>query len=209
MDNRHEDPRPIPTLFPLRASGPNRRHLSSRSHALGTNHSVGHGNGYLRVRAMVSLPNLRAPMRSFPQRPSDGSPLFDNRLLRDGWVQESQGTWHDYKTADPPETWSRQQPGGPLQLVRRVRGHFRLRGGVNRTYDETFSVRGHDRTTELPLPEVEWADWDSQGRLVLARAGQILAATIAEGDGVSERVLADFNSATPSRAATPIWAKTW
>jgi hypothetical protein len=109
----------------------------------------------------------------------EDSPLFDERLLPDGWVQENPGTWHGWKLADPPETWSRQQPGGSWRAVRRMRGFFRYRGVFNKTYDETFSLRSQDRTVEVPLPEVEWADWDQRGRLVLARRGQIVTASSA------------------------------
>jgi hypothetical protein len=138
----------------------------------------------------------------------EDSPLFANWLLRDGWVQEDPGTWHGYKRADPPETWSRPQPGGSSRLVRRMRGFFREEGGVKRTYDEAFALRDREGL-ELSLPEVEWADWDCQGRLVLAKAGTIVIATVAENGTLGERVLADFNFARPTRVASPPSARTW
>ena len=138
----------------------------------------------------------------------EDSSLFAHRLLRDGWVQEDRGTWHDYKSADPPQTWSRQQPGGSSRIVRRVRGFFRQDRGVIRTYDEAFALRSPEGI-DLPLPDVEWADWDSQGRLVLAKAGKIVAAMVTADGSLNERVLADFNAARPARITSPPSARTW
>lgn len=153
--------------------------------------------------------NPRGQLRVVVQHlKGEDSPLFNQRLLRDGWVQEDPGTWHDYKSADPPETWSRCQPGGSSRIVRRVRGFFRQDGGVNRTSDELLALRSPEGI-ELPLPDVEWADWDPQGRLALAKAGKIVTATVNENGSLSERVLADFNAARPNPVASPPSARTW
>jgi hypothetical protein len=145
-------------------------------------------------------------------RGEDG-PLFDQRLRRDGWVQECVGGWTQLPKwpprADPPEVWSKPHPRKPLQLVRRLSGFFQRRGSVIRIYNESFALRRQDQTLEVPLPDAEWAEWDQRGRLVFARGGCLLTASVNKDGNLAETVLADFNAAQPVRTPSPERARHW
>jgi hypothetical protein len=56
-----------------------------------------------------------------------------------------------------------------------------------------------------PLGRATWADWDQQGRLVLAQAGRLLHW---QAPGTL-RELADFNGLVPAPAPSPIEARQW
>jgi hypothetical protein len=131
--------------------------------------------------------------------------MFDRRLQRDGWIQEDPGG----KKADPPESWRRSQPTGAWQVVRRLHGVFHQHGGVTRTYIESFAVRSPDGKREIPLESAEWEDWDRRGRLLLARGGSIIAAKLDPDGQITERVLADLNSAAPGAIVAPEAAQHW
>ena len=118
-----------------------------------------------------------------------------NRLLRDGWQ----------KTADDgpyTTTWERQHPGGPLRLRMRHRFEdFSVYGGP---YVVQYSVCRPD-AAEADLGQATWADWDQQGRLVLARDGRLLVWD--ETGGFQE--LENFNGQTPDPQPAPDRATTW
>jgi hypothetical protein len=50
-----------------------------------------------------------------------------------------------------------------------------------------------------------WADWDQQGRLVLAQDGRLLAWS----PGAALSQIADLNDATPDPQPAPAWALEW
>jgi hypothetical protein len=137
------------------------------------------------------------------------SPLFDERLMRDGWEY----TGEDTRSAGEPasgkalEVWHKASPNREHVLIRRVLGFFGLRGGITRAWVEDFSVRPKTSEREYPLPEAEWAEWDHAGRLVIARAGQLIAVDCASG--LRESILADFNDARPEDLRVPNDAKCW
>lgn len=151
----------------------------------------------------------------------EDSPLFDERLVRDEWVLEEEGKrskgWPP--RSDPPERWAKavsrvkSEARGPWQIVRRVRGYFEQKGGRERTWLESFSLRrGGHGGVEVPITDAEWAEWDPRGRLVYARAGCICTATIQDDEAVPslrERVLADFKSSKPVTVQSPADGREW
>lgn len=134
-----------------------------------------------------------------------------NPQLAGGWIPDDGGPSDVRPKRDPAEAWLRPHPyNRPWHAVRR---RHKLppnrRGSDNQIYDETFALRSADGRVETPLPDVEWADWDQRGRLILARAGTLVALNIEPAGTPTENVLADFNSAVPTPLVAPEWATRW
>ena len=115
-----------------------------------------------------------------------------NRLLRDGWTLVDK---------QPHDTiWERRHPSRPLTLTMvHTFDDFRTFGGP---YSVEYFVRP-DAGAEQALGQATWADWDQQGRLVLAQRGRLLSWD--ERRGVE--VIADFNGQTPDPQPAPDWAR--
>ena len=58
------------------------------------------------------------------------------------------------------------------------------------------------------LSNATWADFDQQGRLVLAKEGKLFSATLQNGD-IHLTELADFNADKPDPQPAPDWATKW
>jgi len=86
------------------------------------------------------------------------------------------------------------------------------------TYHETSSIKNpryiniytlkSNNAAELSLPGVLWADFDQQGRLVLAKEGKLFSAALQNGD-LQLTELADFNGNKPDPQPAPDWAQKW
>jgi hypothetical protein len=122
-----------------------------------------------------------------------------NRRLRDGWTPVP------HTPAEMYETWERRHPREPLKLVM-TEMHtgfaFHPYGGP---YIVEYAVRAEHQGAVIPLGQATWADWDQQGRLVIAQQGRLLHW---QPTG-TPRELADFNPQTPAPAASPPRARTW
>jgi hypothetical protein len=57
--------------------------------------------------------------------------------------------------------------------------------------------------------DAEWADWDQQGRLVIAHRGKLLAGKWDRHRGLRFEELVDFNEDHPVSIEAPEWAKRW
>src|SRR5687767_22352 len=119
--------------------------------------------------------------------------VWINRLLRDGWVP-SEGAG--------PEMWERRNPAGDLTLAMTDRFEFGAYGGPHVT---EYAVLSESADDVFPLGRADWADWDHQGRLVVAHGGRLWHW---EGPG-ARREIADFNPQTPDPAPAPDWAREW
>jgi hypothetical protein len=118
-----------------------------------------------------------------------------NRLLRDGWRRGS---------AAEPEIWERRHPHGDLTLVMAIWSALDF-GAYGGRYDIEYLVRGLPDDREASLGHATWADWDQQGRLVLARDGRLWQWDATE----TPREIADFNSQMPEPQPAPAWALEW
>ena len=58
------------------------------------------------------------------------------------------------------------------------------------------------------LMDTVWADFDQQGRIVLARDGKLFGAALQNGELVYTE-LADFNANKPEPVEAPEWAQRW
>jgi len=111
-------------------------------------------------------------------RGEDG-PIFDERMMRDGWTLDQEAQWTDHSSTDRiawraeiPETWSRRQP--------RQKCRFRLRAstlGVHERqgpwYVQHYDVIDASGRVHVDLGRIDWADWDHNGDLVFAREGSL------------------------------------
>jgi hypothetical protein len=56
-----------------------------------------------------------------------------------------------------------------------------------------YTLRAEPEGPDIPLPGATWADWDQRGRLIVARAGQLVHWAGPD----SQKLIADFNPQTP------------
>jgi len=109
----------------------------------------------------------------------------------------------------PNILWSKRSNN--IDLYARWRGYLRSdkkNSPGGQSYQFEYSISSSQTDQKIVLTGVNWADFDQQGRLVLARAGKLFTATVAN-DAVIYRELADFNDHRPEPMETPDWAKKW
>jgi hypothetical protein len=118
-----------------------------------------------------------------------------NRLLRDGWELLENDTYR--------VKWQRRHPSQSLTLLMTQQFEsFQEYGGP---FVVEFELRHESSGETRSLGWGTWADWDQQGRLVLARDGRLFSL---DDEGSSSEV-ADFNGQTPEPAPAPAWARDW
>jgi len=149
----------------------------------------------MRITPLVFTAGMEPPPR-----------LYHQRLERDGWqVVESEAVQRptgppiaDIET--PPTNWHK------------LAGRFTLSQfvGYHPAPQDIYEFMLIDRETgdEMSLENVTWADWDQNGRLVLAKAGKIMVATFVSGE-MSLTELVDFNAHQPEPVIAPEWATQW
>jgi hypothetical protein len=126
----------------------------------------------------------------------DGTPEWPhrtvhfNRLLRDGWKLEETAAYHSRWVRD------HSSQAASLVMTQKVEGLG--------PYLVDYALRP-DGGDELPVGRADWADWDQQGRLVLAREGRLWRWQAP--DEVQE--IADLNGQAPDPASAPDWARLW
>jgi hypothetical protein len=93
------------------------------------------------------------------------------------------------------------RPGGAesIKLTRSIRGL---------DYAEEFTLLGIGQSS-VALDGASWADWDQQGRLVLAAGGRVIRGELGRDGSIVQRVLLDLNSSKPAPVSTPDWAAQW
>jgi hypothetical protein len=72
--------------------------------------------------------------------------------------------------------------------------------------DPVFSIQ---QFLVANIERASWADWDQQGRLVVARDGKIFAASINRDTDLTEKLLIDLNPCKPKPVPPPEWATKW
>ena len=75
-------------------------------------------------------------------------------------------------------------------------------------HQHAYSVRNKEGHEEK-FTDADWADWDQQGRLVLAGNGKIFALAVDAIGKEPPQELIDLNANKPEAIKTPDWAKTW
>lgn len=132
---------------------------------------------------------------------------------RRGW-QESP----DCPPRDPQDAWDERrnvrmqkcQPDGHRLLYVESTGHPGGEFGIEQAVDGLrvhYSMEADGRIT--PLADVQWADWDRHGRLLVAtRSGGLQVRNVGSGK-VQILFEADLASLAPTPTRAPDWAEHW
>lgn len=115
---------------------------------------------------------------------------------RDLWVRK--GWQHKWIVGDK-SVYKKQQNNIEIWI-----SNHRLELDRSWTYDTNIDIdhKNHD------LTGLEWADFDQQGRLVLAKEGKLFSGTLNNGE-LQLTELADFNGNKPNPQPAPDWAQKW
>ena len=148
----------------------------------------------------------------------EDNPIEDHRITRDGWTctvageQTQSGTDGYFIRMKTPEIYERPAPKDGLVLRRMLKG-IGQKGGP--WYDEDFAILRKDGTLLRQIPECGWADWQSNGDLLIAREGCLyrLKASLAGEessqplDGATQ--VADLAPLRFKGVEAPEWALKW
>jgi hypothetical protein len=103
-------------------------------------------------------------------------PIFEDRMVRDGWTLTQAATWHAdrkaWRRANPPEIWTKPHPRRPRTWLLQMRTVAKLeRQGPPLTTE--YAVVDKAGAILTDLGRTDWADWQSSGDLLYARKGKI------------------------------------
>ena len=144
-------------------------------------------------------------------------PVWGLRLARDGWRHVQIGkspqrpydtrtsdVWHPY---DPPHVWERPSPRRSAMALRMiVRGLKKTEGPSYVMEHAVVDSRGRERS----FGESDWADWDLNGDLLLAKDGRIFRARAPRtSDEVDLREIADLRASKFTARPAPKEAERW
>jgi hypothetical protein len=94
----------------------------------------------------------------------------------------------------------------PTRWAKLMYNHKLMFAYANSSLRYQFIDEANGKT--IDLDKVEWADFDQQKRLVLAKAGKLFSAAVVDGE-LALTELADFNANQPEAIESPAWAKRW
>ncbi len=181
---------------------------------------LNHRAGEMKLAADFELPR-RVRVQPFGSHPGWGedSPIWDERIRRDGWVARHQGkeirhpfgsrTWIEFS---PPLQWSRSEPGARprYELWRSVHG-IKERDGP--WYVASYEVREAGSDDVIDLGRCDWADWSLGGDLLIARSGRLLRLARRRDRGLdplgSASCVADLTERKFVSREAPAAARTW
>jgi hypothetical protein len=132
---------------------------------------------------------------------------------RRGWVEAA-----DSPHRDPKDMWDQHrnarmrkpQPGGPHHLTVESAGWAGGEFGVEQAVDGMRVLYALESETGLTvMDDVQWGDWDAEGRLLVAtRAGAIEVRRPHTG-GFDVIFSEDLSALEPAPAQAPEWAQRW
>lgn len=170
-------------------------------------------DGELDVRACITKEPFHG---SYPHKFSTG-PMSTDWPKRDVWNETKRG-WRFAPGDDPLVTGSpagpslvlkREQAGAPagltLGLIHREVDF--ARGGMEGVKLEYFLQDRPDDVT--PVPGAVWADWDHQGRLLMATREGTLEVCQCHGTRLERIWTKDLRERTPDPQPAPSWANRW
>ncbi len=138
---------------------------------------------------------------------SEGSPPHPKNvfLSNQEWEMIPLGQYEQGKL-NPPYIWNKSSDKFALETkYAGYVGGNKQGGGFNQS---NYQIRIHGATNEKQLRYVNWADFDQQGRLVLAKDGKLFTGTLDNGE-IQLTELADFNANKPDPQPAPDWAQKW
>jgi hypothetical protein len=117
-------------------------------------------------------------------------------------VQMADKSMNDWLTKlDPPTIWRKSHT--IYSLEQHYFGYRSGQGNVSKLF-----VVNNNTNDKFSLDRANWADFDQQGRLVLAKEGKLFAGTLENGE-LKLIELADFNGSKPDPQPAPDWAQKW
>jgi hypothetical protein len=194
--------------------------ILSRQHVL-----INHGADALALGNGFRLPpGVRVEQMGEWAGKGEDNPICHDRMVRDGWVCTDPGRASAYRfdgparwTLEVPERYERAQPAGrgTASLARLERRLVAVGVTDGPWYDERFAVLAAAGTTLRDLGRCDWADWQSNGDLLIAQDGRILrlaaaAAVQASAEPLAgARELIDLAPMQFATCETPAWARAW
>ncbi len=157
--------------------------------------------------ATRTVPQLNIEIELLERQSEGGLPHEkDVFLTNQGWETIQKGNQYRYENFNPPYIWRKLSPVFTLYI--NYAGHVfdHQPGGYRNKLIYSLSI--DDGKTQTVLENVNWADFDQQGRLVLARQGRLFAGTLENGE-LKLTELADFNANKPDPQPSPDWAQKW
>lgn len=179
---------------------------------------LNHWSDRMELADGFSLPK-RLRIGPFGDRSGTGedNPIWERRLLRDGWTLESEPaevvrdleakvSW-EFK---PPRTWGKKHPVRPKEFTLRMSIHgIHERNGA--WYVIEHSIVRRNGTVES-LGRSEWADWAASGDLLFSKSGKLFRlgyrdAALPEVNTAQE--LADFTDLKFNPVQSPEDMRQW
>jgi hypothetical protein len=138
--------------------------------------------------------------------------IYIRRLQRDGWQMVEAEPDYVISTFDgrkyslnvPPASIMSKQVG-MYTLTLYVGLHWLDAGQGIYEYLLTHNPTKH----EAALDAATWADFDQQGRVLVAAHGKLFSAVMDDSGQLTLTELADFNANTPESVSAPAWARRW
>lgn len=195
--------------------------FEARHHVL-----LNHGNDAMSLGRGFRLPaSVRLERIAAWAGGGEDDPICHERMVRDGWVLTQPGQPSRYRAKGParwiletPELYEREQPrrpaktGEPLILQRALKA-VGVRDGP--WYLEDFAILAPSRKTLRTIPACDWADWQSNGDLLLAYDGKLYRLPAVEAAKETAVPLAgaltliDLAPLRFEPRLAPEWARTW
>ena len=143
-----------------------------------------------------------------PEAHGEDEPIYTRRLDRDGWDLEQQweteyvAIYRGFQTIAPDIRVKRSPTDQQvsIRLTRRIDGY---------DYREHFQIEGANGEPELPPGDVEWLDWDPNGRLIALADGKVWVAHVDNRTVQPFRELLDLRDHKPENRVVPESARHW
>lgn len=172
------------------------------------------GSHFTQAEGFSLRPGMRVSALGDHAGLGEDDPIHHIRLVRDGWRLAQEGraqrqssdapTWIVF---DPPCVYAKARPKQPhLELEQRLVGIKQTNGPW---YVLEHALIDHGNEREEILQGCDWADWDHQGDLLLARDGCLLRARIVRGVLQEPATLIDLRDETFHRVIAPPAARVW
>ncbi len=142
----------------------------------------------------------------------EDDPIWTTRLIRDGWrvVQHGETRWvgfgrESHFVCDPPRVYAKACPRHPaLDLVMTIRGLGETNGPWYMTAHHVVTSSG-----VVELGDSDWADWDENGDLLLAKDGALHRLVRRDGWLAEPALVADLRDHTFRSVIAPAHARRW
>ncbi|HEY9777604.1 MAG TPA: hypothetical protein V6C81_27825 [Planktothrix sp.] len=163
-----------------------------------------------RADKAVSHPNHQPPKDLFvnPNQWASGEdyPIYANHLERDGWRYTQHG---DFRLRGGKWVTEREERCVKPDPTRRFELEMTLTSISPNALQYIFALTDLVTGKTAPFDADNWADWDSNGRLVFAKEGRLFAAQPAAGAEFDARQLADFTAHKFQPIEAPASALVW